>query len=340
MIIFRHTIEVAEDGTPMHRIAVLALPGVIPFDLSIPSETFGRLVLPDGSRAYSVRVCAETTKIEAAPFDLHLRHGLGEIARANTIIIPGTTRPTAPVPAAVRQALQRARARGARIASICVGAFVLAAVGFLDGQRATTHWKAAGEFRRLFPRVDLDPTVLFVDTGQFLTSAGAAAGLDLCLHMVRCDYGQSVAAQAARLAVTPIDRDGGQAQFIESEPPTSSANLAPLLAWTLDNLDKPLCVDTLAQRVRLSPRTFARRFREQTGTTPIQWLLMARVRKAQEILESSALSVEKVAAAAGFESAITFRARFHRTVGLSPTSYRRRFNAAGGALAAAGRSGA
>jgi transcriptional regulator GlxA family with amidase domain len=205
---------------------------------------------------------------------------------------------------------------------------VLAQTGLLDGRRATTHWIGAAEFARRFPKVRLDPNVLFVDEGRIVTPAGATAGLDMCLYLRR-DHGQAVAAEAARLAVAPLDREGGQAQFIHREPPGTRASLATLLEWMSGNLDRALDLDMLAAQICMSPRTLSRRFREQTGTTPIQWLLGARIRRAQELLETSSASIEEIAAAAGFESPVTFRIRFQRVTGLPPAAYRRRFNAQG-----------
>ncbi len=312
----------------MREVAVLAVEGFVPFDLGIPCEVFRTARTRTGKLAYRVRVCAERSEVRSSSFGLRTPWRLDQLAAAHTVVIPGVEDVSVPVSKPVLAAIRKAWTNGARIASICSGAFVLAATGLLDGRRATTHWIGATELARRFPSIDVDPNVLFVDEGRIVTSAGAAAGLDMCLHLVRRDYGQAIAADAARLAVAPLDRSGGQAQFIRREPPQSRASLAPLLEWMLRNLNKPLDVDSLAARARVSPRTFARRFRQQTGTTPIQWLLVARVRRAQELLETGASSIDEVAAAAGFESPVTFRARFQRTVGLSPSTYRGRFNAA------------
>jgi transcriptional regulator GlxA family with amidase domain len=317
----------------MREVAVLVVEGFVPFDLGIPCEVFRTARTRSGKPAYRVRVCAEQPEVRSSAFRLRAPGRLHHVAAAHTVVIPGVEDAAAPISPPVLAAIRAAWANGARIASICSGAFVLAATGLLDGRRATTHWAGAAELARRFPRVAVDPEVLFVDEGRIVTSAGAAAGLDMCLHLVRRDYGQASAAHAARLAVAPLDRSGGQAQFIRREPPQSRESLAPLLEWMLRNLDRPLDVESLAARARVSPRTFARRFRQQTGTTPIQWLLIARVRRAQELLESGGASIEEVATAAGFESPVTFRARFQRNVGLSPSVYRSRFNAAAPAAA-------
>ncbi|MBZ4324345.1 GlxA family transcriptional regulator, partial [Streptomyces huiliensis] len=223
--------------------------------------------------------------------------------------------------------LRRAAAGGARVASICSGAFVLAAAGLLDGLRATTHWRAAGRLAADHPEVDVDPDVLYVDNGRVLTSAGAAAGLDLCLHMVRRDHGSAVAADTARLSVMPLEREGGQAQFVvHDHPPVPAGSaLEPLLDWLGENLARSLTVDDIAARAGVSARTLTRRFREQTGTTPLQWLHRARIRRAQRLLEDTRLPVERVGAEVGFGSPTAFRDRFRRTTGVSPRAYRRAF---------------
>ncbi len=310
----------------MHDVAILALDGVIPFDLGIACEAFGRVRLAGGEAGYRVRVCGETARVRTPAFAIDVRHGLERIALADTVVIPGLDDPGRPVAAPVLDAIRAAWANGARLASICTGAFVLAETGLLDGHRVTTHWMGAADFARRFPKVTLDPQVLFVDEGRIITSAGALAGMDMCLHLVRRDHGQAIAAHAARLAVAPLHRDGGQSQFIRHELPRATDNLAPLLDWMLAHLGKPLGVEMLAARANMSARTFSRRFREQTGTTPLQWLLAARVRRAQELLETSNHSIDAVAAASGFEAPVTFRTRFQQIVGVSPKVYRRRFN--------------
>lgn len=309
----------------MHQVAVLALHGVIAFELAIPCEVFGRARVPGMRQAYEVRVCGEAKDVKAGAFDVRVPWDLSHLTDADTVIVPGLDNAMIPIADEVLEALRAASAGGARIASICSGAFVLAAAGLLDGLRATTHWLAASQLASRYPGVTVDPNVLFVDNGQILTSAGAAAGLDLCLHMVRCDHGAAVAADAARLAVMPLEREGGQAQFILSEPPSSPEALQPLLNWLTQNLDQPLQLDDIARRAATSTRTLSRRFLDQTGTTPLQWLLAQRVRRAQELLETTALSIEQVATATGFGSATAFRDRFSKLVGASPQVYRRTF---------------
>ncbi|MGQ4512517.1 helix-turn-helix domain-containing protein [Streptomyces sp. DW26H14] len=312
----------------MHTVAVLALDRVIPFDLSTPIEVFTRTRLPDGRPGYRVRVCAERPRVDAGTFTLHAPWGLDALGTADTVIVPGTDDPAAPLPPAVRTALRAAAGRGTRIASICSGAFPFAATGLLDGLRATTHWAVADLLAAAHPEIEVDPDVLYVDNGQFLTSAGAAAGLDLCLHMIRGDHGSAVAADAARLSVMPLEREGGQAQFIvhEHTPTPQGSELDPLLAWLRENLGRELALSDIAARAGMSTRTLIRRFRAQTGVTPLQWLHRARVRQAQHLLETTAHSVERIGAQVGFGSATAFRDRFKRTTGISPGTYRRSFS--------------
>lgn len=312
----------------MHTVAILALDRVIPFDLATPIEVFTRTRLPDGRPGYQVRVCAEREEVSAGAFALRAPWGLEGLADADTIIVPGVADVTAPISPAVRDALRAAAASGTRIASICAGTFPLAATGLLDGLRVTTHWIAAGLLAARFPELDVDPDVLYVDNGQFLTSAGAAAGLDLCLHMIRRDYGSAVAADAARLSVMPLEREGGQAQFIVSDraPTPQGSTLEVLLTWLQDNMGRDLTLADIAAESGTSTRTLIRRFREQTGTTPLQWLHRARVRQAQHLLETTEHSVERIGAQVGFGSATAFRDRFKRTTGVSPQSYRRSFS--------------
>ncbi|WP_225810307.1 GlxA family transcriptional regulator [Streptomyces spinosus] len=313
----------------MHTVAVLALDGVIPFDLSVPIDTFGRARLPDGREPYRVRVCSARDEADAGAFTVRAPYGLQALAEADTIILPGVAPPPETLPPGVAEALRAAAANGTRIASICVGAFLLAATGLLDGLRATTHWVAAPDLARRHPAVTVDPNVLYVDNGQFLTSAGAAAALDMCLHMIRKDFGSAVAAHAARLSVMPLEREGGQAQFIVHDLPPAPAGttLEPLLAWLEDHCDQDLTLAEIAAKAGMSTRTLNRRFREQTGTTPLQWLHRARVRRAQYLLETTAYPVERIAVQTGFGSPTAFRERFRRVVGTSPQAYRRAFRA-------------
>jgi transcriptional regulator GlxA family with amidase domain len=312
----------------MHTVAVLALDQVIPFDLSTPIEVFTRTRLPDGRPGYRVRVCAEREEIDAGAFTLRPRWGLDALRDADTVVVPGVSDPTALPSPEVCDALRSAAADGTRIASICTGTFPLAATGLLDGLRVTTHWLAAGLLASRHPRLDVDPDVLYVDNGRILTSAGAAAGLDLCLHMIRRDYGSAVAADAARLSVMPLEREGGQAQFIayDHTPTPQGSALESLLEWLRANLGRELTLADIAAQAGTSTRTLIRRFREQTGTTPLQWLHRARIRQAQHLLETTGHSVERIGSQVGFGSPTAFRDRFKRTTGVSPQAYRRTFS--------------
>jgi transcriptional regulator GlxA family with amidase domain len=228
----------------------------------------------------------------------------------------------------VRRALGHIRP-DARIVSICTGAFVLAMAGLLDGRRATTHWQLAGHFRRLFPHIDLDPDVLFVDDGRILTSAGAASGVDVCLHLVRKDHGSELANTVARRCVVPPFRDGGQAQYIEQPvPEQGAASTAGTRAWALERLDEPLTLGDLAAHARMSLRTFARRFNEEVGLSPGRWLIQQRVARARHLLESSDLSVDQIAGRVGFATGASLRQHLHAAIGVSPQVYRRTFQTA------------
>ncbi|MGW0812127.1 GlxA family transcriptional regulator [Streptomyces viridiviolaceus] len=312
----------------MHTVAILALDDVVPFDLAAPMQVFDWTRLPDGRSPYRVRLCAESPEVRTDGLVLRVDRGLDALEDADTVIVPGRSEENGPPSDRVLAALRQAAAAGTRIASVCVGAFVLAEAGLLDGLRATTHWMAAAELARRHPRIEVQPDVLYVDNGQILTSAGAAAGLDMCLHMIRRDLGSAVAAHAARMCVVPLEREGGQAQFIvhEHPPVPRGSDLEPVLEWIEDHLADEITLGAMAARSGMSERTFSRRFREQTGTTPLQWLLRARVRRAQYLLENSDHTVERIAQQAGFGSPTAFRERFRRVVGTTPYAYRSAFH--------------
>ncbi len=315
----------------MHIVAILALDDVSAFDLAIPCQVFALARKPDGTPAYEVRVCAERTVTatagEQSPFRISAPYGLAGVRDADTVIVPGVDPHRPPSPRTVRL-LRDAAAAGARVASICTGAFVLAAAGLLDGHRATTHWMFAEHLAKSFPEVEVDPSVLFVDNGHVLTSAGVAAGLDLCLHMVRRDHGAAAAAHTARMTVMAPQRAGGQAQFIEYRDPAGDcADLGPTLQWMQDNLDRPLTVADVAARAAMSPRSLSRHFRAQTGTTVLRWLLHRRLQRARELLETTDLPVERISRAAGFGSIEALRHHFARHVGTTPKAYRATFRA-------------
>src|SRR3954453_3006777 len=301
----------------MHRVVALALDRVVAFDLATPAHVFGHAC---GSR-YAFGVCAPSPGELAATGGLtvSVADGLEALGRADTVIVPGYDHRVTPVPEAL-EALRAAHARGARVTSICTGAFALAWAGLLDGRRATTHWDSTTLLASMFPAVEVDPDVLYVDEGDVLTSAGVAAGIDLCLHLVRRDHGAEGAGKGARRIVVAPHRDGGQAQFVDRPlPDATDASLASTRAWAVEHLDRPLDVATLARHAAVSERTFARRFRAETGTTPLQWLLRQRVLETQRLLEGTDLPVEDVAARCGFGTAASLREHFRRANGTSPT---------------------
>ena len=307
---------------PPHRIALLALDGVVAFDLAVPAQVFGHRRERD---RYAVTVFG----IEPGPvatstgFSLVADAGLEALRAADTVVVPGITPTDRAFPPALLDAL---RAFGGRIVSICTGAFVLAAAGLLDGRRATTHWRDASALAARHPEVEVDPDVLYVDAGRVLTSAGVAAGIDLCLHIVRLDHGAAVANAVARRMVVPPHRSGGQAQFVERPlPDARSSSLEPTRAWALERLDRPLAVADLARHAYVSERSFLRRFRAETGTTPLRWLHAQRVAEARRLLEATDLPVEDVAARCGFGTAASLRDHFKRATMTTPTAYRRAF---------------
>jgi transcriptional regulator GlxA family with amidase domain len=259
-------------------------------------------------------------------FVLEATHGLRALERADTIVVPGWADPEVPPPPALTRALVRAHDRGARIFSICTGAFVLAAAGLLDGRRATTHWMYADLLAERFPQVEVDPRVLYVVGDRVMTSAGTGAGIDLCLYVVACDHGAEVAATVARRMVMPLYRTGGQAQFVDAPiAPENTDEMSQLLAWGLANLPTGLSVDDLARRAAMSPRTLTRRFRATAGVPPGEWLQRERLRLAQRLLESTDEPIERVARSAGYESSVTMRAQFATRLETSPRAYRRTF---------------
>ncbi|MCX4673199.1 helix-turn-helix domain-containing protein [Streptomyces sp. NBC_01381] len=315
-----------------HRVAVLALDGVYPFELGIPNRVF-----PLVPGAYEVVTCAATDKrtlATNADFSITVEHGPEALESADTVVVPpfDLRHITAELSEPVREALARIRP-GTRLVSICTGAFTLAAAGLLDGRPATTHWSLADLFRRMFPQVDLDPDVLFVDDGDMLTSAGAASGIDVCLHMVRSDHGSAVANRVARHCVVPPWREGGQAQYIEQPVPDEGVTgTAATRAWAMEHLDRPLALRELATHARMSPRTFARRFQEETGTSPGRWLIQQRVHRARHLLESSDLAVDRIAAEVGFATGTSLRQHLQAAIGVSPQAYRKTFQAGAAAV--------
>jgi len=312
-----------------HEIALIALDGVHAMDLGMPAQVFGGLLDEEGAERYRVRVGSPggAPVSTTAGFTALLEHDLSILETADTVMVlpglgaraarPGTLDPS------LRDALLSAAARGARVVSICTGAFVLAAAGMLDDRRATTYWRRTEEFRAAYPKVRLEPDVLFVDDGV-LTSAGVAAGLDLCLHLIALDFGVAASNDAARRLVMAPRRVGGQAQFIDRwRPEDDGDRLSEVLAWASERLGEPLTVDSLAHRAAMSERTFTRRFREQTGTSPTAWLTTERLARARELLEGTDLYIDEVARLSGLGTGTHLRAQFQRRFGQSPTEYRR-----------------
>lgn len=317
-----------------HRVAILVPEQVVPFDLGIPVQIFayGR---PDVGRVrYEARVCAAApgrVRTAGGTFVVETEHGLEALEWAETVVVPGTEALGEPCPAPVREALRAAHGRGARIAAICTGAFLLAEAGLLDGARAVTHWKDAGLLAARFPAVRVDAGVLYVDGGQVLTSGGLAAGIDLCLHLVRQDHGGEVANAVARRMVVAPHRSGGQAQYAERPLPDAAGDgLEATRGWMLEHATEPLTLDRMAAHARMSRRNFARRFRAETGTSPLQWLIHQRVLLAQRLLESTDEPLERLATRCGFGSALALRQHFRRATGTTPTAYRAAFRGGAG----------
>lgn len=321
-------------SAPDPRLVVaLAYDGLCTFEFGLAVEVFG-LPRPEmGADWYRFAVAA----VEPGPLRatggvrLLVDGGLELLEAAGTIVVPGWRGADRPVPPALAEALRRAAARGTRLLSICSGVFVLAAAGLLDGRRATTHWRYAALLAERFPAVAVDPAVLYVDEGDVLTSAGSAAGLDLCLHLVRRDFGVEAANRVARRLVVPAHRDGGQAQFIERPVPrmAAGARIAPVLDQMMARLDQAQPLAALAQSAGMSLRSFLRHFRASTGLAPGEWLLRQRIERARGLLETSGSGVEQIALACGFGTAATLRHHFHRRIGLAPAEYRRRFGREG-----------
>lgn len=311
----------------LQNVAVLALPGLAPFELGVVCEVFGVDRSDVGLPAFDFAVVSE----DAAPvptstgFTVAPEHGLDRVGAADLLCVPASS-PDRVITPAVQDLLRQTVARGARVLSVCSGAFTLAAAGLLDDRPCTTHWYHVDEFRRRFPRAQVIPDVLYVDDDPIFTSAGSAAGIDACLHLVRKDLGAAVANGIARRMVVPAYREGGQAQYIERPvPSTESVTLGPLLDWMTQNIHGDVSVEVLAARAHMSARTFARRFKAETGSTPHAWLTGQRVQHAERLLEETDEPVERVAQLSGFGSATLLRHHFVRQRGTTPQAYRRTF---------------
>jgi AraC family transcriptional regulator, transcriptional activator FtrA len=317
---------------PQNRLVVaLAYDGLCTFEFGVAVEIFG-LERPEmGGAWYRFGVAAiEPGPLRAAGgIRIESDGGLRLVERAGTIIVPGWRGAEARVPDRLIAALRRAHKRGARLLSFCSGVFVLAATGLLDGRRATTHWRYAERLARAYPQISVVPDVLYIDEGNLLTAAGSAAGIDLSLHLIRRDWGASAANSVARRLVVPPHRDGGQAQFIERPGEDRVGTLEETRRWAAERLGEQLDVAAMARHAAVSPRTFARRFREETGTTPLQWLLSQRVLEARRLLERTDLPIDEVAWRSGFGTAASLRDHFRRVTATTPTAYRRSFQPQG-----------
>jgi transcriptional regulator GlxA family with amidase domain len=313
------------------NVAAVVFDGVAPFELGVLCEAWGVDRREQGVPYTEFGVATERPgRVKTSMgFDLEVHHGIDRVDEADLVAVPAMPRDR-PVPPAVVDALQRAHQRGARIMSVCIGAFTLGAAGLLDGRQCTTHWMYSEELAERFPLAKVDPGVLYVDSDPIITSAGSAAGLDACLYIMRKEWGATAANTAARRMVIPPQRDGGQAQYVRTPMPDSSAEtLAPLLTWITEHLDERHSVQDLAARVHMSPRTFARRFRDETGTTPHQWIIQQRVQRSEELLERTDLSVEQIGIEVGFGNAAALRHHFAQIRGTSPQHYRQTFGRAG-----------
>jgi AraC family transcriptional regulator, transcriptional activator FtrA len=314
----------------MHRVVALCLEGVVAFDLAAPAQAFSVASTSGGRPQYEFSTCSldggeltSTTGFGVVP-----QGDLGLLERASTVVVPAYFDVFSAPPAEAIEALRAAPERGARVISVCTGAFALAHAGLLDGRRATTHWAFADEMAARFPAVEVDAAALYVDEGAVMTSAGLSAGIDLCLHVIREDCGAAAGERVARHMVAAPHREGGQAQFIERPAPTALAAVGSLEGtrrWAAERLHEPLDVAAMARHASVSPRTFARRFREETGTTPLQWLLGQRVREARRLLEETDLPIDAIAWQAGFGTAASLRDHFRRATATTPTAYRRSF---------------
>lgn len=313
----------------MHTVGLVVFDRIAPFEMAVPCEVFGIDRSESGVPNYRLVVCS----VEEGPlstqggFTIETPYGLSDLRKADTVVVPAWRDVEETPPETLLESLRQAYQRGARVVSLCTGAFVLAHAGLLDSTRATTHWMYAEALATRFPEIEVDPTVLYVEDGQIFTSAGTAAAIDLCLHLVRLDYGAQVANVFARRMVVPPHRDGGQAQYVQAPVAQrfDECPLAETLQWASANLDKPLTVTRMAGHARMSERTFARRFGEVMGTTPLQWLLKQRIILAQHRLETSDAPVDWIAQDTGFGTGATFRLHFKRAVGVSPAGYRKTF---------------
>jgi transcriptional regulator GlxA family with amidase domain len=315
---------------PRNKVVVLAFEGVSLFHLSVPGMVFGVEPRPIGLPRYDVRYCAlKPGRVRSDQgICVDVRDGLEMMAGADIVVVPAWNHPETPASLALVTALRRAHQAGAKVVGLCLGAFVLGDAGLLDGRPATTHWARKDLFAERFPQADFHPDVLYIDDADVVTSAGTVAAIDCCLNILRDRHGADIANRVARLLVTPSHRQGGQAQYIEQPVPSTAGEtrLSGVLEWARENLAQPLSIDALAGVARMSRRTFTRRFREATGTTFGHWVTTERIARAQQLLETSDFSVERIAAEAGFGSAVSLRQHFMTQLQTSPTAYKRAFS--------------
>jgi transcriptional regulator GlxA family with amidase domain len=318
-----------------HGVVALCLEGLVAFDLTAATQVFLAASEAGGEPLYEVSTCSvDGAEVGTTTgFGLRPEHALDALDRADTVVVPGYFAVLDPPPEAATLALRRSAERGARVLSVCTGAFALAYAGLLDGRRATTHWAHAEQLAQLFPRVEVEAAALYVDEGEVMTSAGLSAGIDLSLHVVRKDFGAAAGERVARRMVAAPHREGGQAQFIKRPATGEPGSFEPTRRWAAERLSEPLDVAAMARHAAVSPRTFARRFREETGTTPLRWLLAQRVLEARRLLEASDLPIEDVAWRAGFGTAASLREHFRRATATTPTAYRRSFRPVSAAAA-------
>ncbi|HWX01499.1 GlxA family transcriptional regulator [Collimonas sp.] len=313
----------------MHTVAVIAFEGISPFHLSVPCMVFGDDLARLGVPRYRLLICGVQTGLvpTMSGFNIEVEHDLSALQEADTVIVPAWRDPDEKPPELLLQAVRSAHARGARIVGLCLGAFVLAEAGLLDGRAASTHWVWSEDFARKYPKVKLDQKVLYVDDGDILTSAGTAAAIDCCLHLLRRDHGADVANRIARRMVVAPHRHGGQAQYIEQPLPASGGSdaMTVTLDWAIEHLEQPLCLDVLAERAAMSRRNFTRRFKLKTGTTVSQWLLNHRLASAQRLLETSDKAIDRIAELAGFGSTVSLRQHFSAAFAISPAAYRKQY---------------
>ena len=317
------------DSTETHTVAVIAFDGISAFHLSVPSIVFGDNLARLGVPRYRLLICGERTGLVStlSGFDIDVPHDLSVLQEAHTVIVPAWRDPDERPPEALLQALCAAHERGARMVGLCLGAFVLAEAGLLDGRTASTHWVWGSDFAKKYPKIKLDPKALFLDDDDILTSAGTAAAIDCCLHLLRRYHGAEVANHVARRLVVAPCRHGNQAQYIEQPLPKADGRdlLGKTLDWAIAHLEQPLCLDQLAARSGLSRRSFTRRFKMKTGTTVTQWLLSHRLSAAQRLLETTDKPIERIADLVGFGSTVSLRRHFVAAFSISPSAYRKQF---------------